>query len=146
MSIYLDFGTLLPELSSFIFQRFQKLSESEETMGTSEHKHWKCSMLKLKSILISHRLCFPPQKYMCILHIYLHIYIYLCICKWATLRFKMFHKTKTFQKIYEMFKYMFIYSILGNLRIASFHIEGIARLHPAKFNFSKSARTMLGYL
>ena len=73
MSIYLDFGTLLPELSIFIFQGFQKLSEGEETMGTGEHKRWKRSTLKLKSVLISHRLCFSTQKYMCALHIYTFI-------------------------------------------------------------------------
>ena len=64
MSFYLDLGTLQPELSIFIFQSFQKLSEGEETIGTGEHKRWKRSTLKLKSVLISHRLCFS-QKYMC---------------------------------------------------------------------------------
>jgi len=70
MSFYLDLGTLQPELSIFNFQSFQKLSEGEETIGTGEHKRWKRSTLKLKSVLISHRLCFSTQKYMCALHIY----------------------------------------------------------------------------
>jgi len=73
MSFYLDLGMLQPELSIFIFQSFQKLSEGEETIGTGEHKCWKRSTLKLKSVLISHRLCFSTQKYMCALHIYTFI-------------------------------------------------------------------------
>ena len=73
MSFYLDLGTLQPELSTFNFQSFQKLSEGEETIGTGEHKRWKRSTLKLKSVLISHRLCFSTQKYMCALHIYTFI-------------------------------------------------------------------------
>ena len=73
MSFYLDLGTLQPELSIFNFQSFQKLSEGEETIGTGEQKRWKRSTLKLKSVLISHRLCFSTQKYMCALHIYTFI-------------------------------------------------------------------------
>ena len=71
MSFYLDLGQ--PELSIFIFQSFQKLSEGEQTRGTGEHKCWKRSTLKLKSVLISHRLCFSTQKYMWALHIHTFI-------------------------------------------------------------------------
>ena len=71
MSFYLDLGTLLPELSIFIFQGFQKLSEGEETISAGEHKRWNRSRPKIKSVPISHGLCFSPQKYVCALLMYL---------------------------------------------------------------------------
>ena len=77
MSFYLDLGTLQPELSIFIFQGFQKLSEDEETISAGEHKRWKRITLKLKSVLISHGLCLFSQKYMCALHIYIFFPFYL---------------------------------------------------------------------
>ena len=73
MSFYLDLGTLLPEPSIFIFQGFQKLSEGEKTISAGEHKRWNRSRPKIKSVPISHGLCFFPQKYMCALHIYTFI-------------------------------------------------------------------------
>ena len=63
MSFYLDLGTFLPELSIFIFQGFQKLSEGEETISAGEQKRWNRSRQKLKSVPISHGLCFPPKVY-----------------------------------------------------------------------------------
>ena len=74
MSFYLDLGTLLPKLSIFIFQGFQKLSEGEKTISAGEHKRWNRSRPKIKSVPISHGLCFFPQKYMCALHIYTFIF------------------------------------------------------------------------
>ena len=74
MSFYFDLGTLLPELNIFIFQGFQKLSEGEATISAGEHKRWNRSRPKLKSVPISHGLCFFPQKYMCALHIYTFIF------------------------------------------------------------------------
>ena len=74
MSFYLDLGTLLPELSIFIFQGFQKLSEGEETISAGEHKRWNRSRPKIKSVPISHGLCFFPQKYVFALYIYTFIF------------------------------------------------------------------------
>ena len=83
MSFYFDLGTLLPELSIFIFQGFQKLqlSEGEETTSVDEYiaTAGKWSRLKLKRVLISHGLRFSPQKYLCALHICIHLHIYVCI-------------------------------------------------------------------
>ena len=74
MNFYLNLGTFIPELSIFIFQGFQKPSEGEETISAGEHKRWNRSRPKIKSVPISHGLCFFPQKYMCALHIYTFIF------------------------------------------------------------------------
>ena len=62
-----------------ILQGFQKLSEGEETISAGEHKRWKRSRLKLKSVLISHGLCFFPKKYVRFTCIYLHFYLSKCL-------------------------------------------------------------------
>ena len=79
MSFYLNLGTLIPELSIFIFQGFQKLSEGEETISAGEHKRWNRSRPKIKRVPIYKpwALFFPPKVYVRFTYIYLHIHVYI---------------------------------------------------------------------
>ena len=80
MSFYFDLGTLLPELSIFIFQGFQKLSEGEVTISAGEHKRWNRSRPKIKSVLVN-----------------IYIYIYICSLFEAPITIYFFVAAKTYR-------------------------------------------------